>query len=218
MERIRLAGRECFLLGDPAGDWLLQPTGEAESGFLEEEYEQIRRLVPDGKLCLAAFPVADWNTGLSPWKAPAVFGNEPFGEGGEATLSYLLEALLPALESTYPGERSVYLCGYSLGGLFALWAATKTERFSAVAGVSPSVWFPGWQEYLSGHPIGIPVYLSLGDREAHTRNPLLATVADAILATHERVPGSILEWNPGGHFADVPLRLAKAARWMKLRQ
>ena len=47
----------------------------------------------------------------------------------------------------------VVLGGYSLAGLFALWAATRTDTMYGVAAASPSVWFPGWPGYEAAHPI-----------------------------------------------------------------
>ena len=61
------------------------------------------------------------------------------------------------------------------------------------------------------------VYLSLGDREEKTRNPVMATVGHAIRSVHETISDSgintILEWNQGNHFKDVDIRMAKALTW-----
>ena len=109
--------------------------------------------------------------------------------------------------------------GYSLAGLFALWAATQTNALYGVAAASPSVWFPGWPEYEAAHPIQAQrVYLSLGDREEHTKNQTMASVGDNIRALHtaltRRGTDSALEWNAGGHFKDVDLRTARAFVWV----
>ena len=109
--------------------------------------------------------------------------------------------------------------GYSLAGLFALWAATQNDALYGVAAASPSVWFPGWPEYEAAHPIQTQrVYLSLGDREEHTKNQPMAAVGDNIRALHtaltRRDTDSALEWNTGGHFKDVDLRTARAFAWV----
>ena len=58
------------------------------------------------------------------------------------------------------------------------------------------------------------VYLSLGDREEKTRNPVMATVGDRIreakIILKERDVKCILEWNEGNHFKDADIRTAKA--------
>ena len=109
--------------------------------------------------------------------------------------------------------------GYSLAGLFALWAATQTDALYGVAAASPSVWFPGWSEYEATHPIQAKrVYLSLGDREEHTKNQTMAAVGDNIRALHsaliQRGKACTLEWNAGGHFKDADLRTARAFAWV----
>ena len=87
-----------------------------------------------------------------------------------------------------------------------------------MAAASPSVWFPGFTEYIKENTIKAKaVYLSLGDREEKTRNPVMATVGHAIRSVHETISDSgintILEWNHGNHFKDVDIRMAKALTW-----
>ena len=61
------------------------------------------------------------------------------------------------------------------------------------------------------------VYLSLGDKEEKTKNPVMRTVADCICTQYDLLrdsgTNSILEWNPGNHFRDADLRMAKAFAW-----
>lgn len=100
--------------------------------------------------------------------------NEDFGGGAAETLEKILALC------TDPGK-TYYIGGYSLAGLFALWAAYQTDRFSGVAAASPSVWFPGFSAYMREHRMKTgTVYLSLGDREEKTRNPVMAQVGACI--------------------------------------
>ena len=62
---------------------------------------------------------------LSPWKTGAVFGNESFGEGVKDTPIFLADKLLPEIREHYFADRAntkYIIGGYSLAGLFALWA------------------------------------------------------------------------------------------------
>ena len=74
--------------------------------------------------------------------------------GQENTLAWLEQAV-PGIRQQYSIKEDckVILGGYSLAGLFALWAATQTNALYGVAAASPSVWFPGWPEYEAAHPI-----------------------------------------------------------------
>ena len=117
-----------------------------------------------------------------------------------------------------PGNVKIILGGYSLAGLFALWASTQTDLFYGIAAASPSVWFPEWMKFEQQHPIQAQrVYLSLGNKEEHTKNAVMAAVGDNIRTLHsrliERGADCTLEWNSGGHFKDADLRTAKAFRW-----
>ena len=152
-----------------------------------------------------------------------MFGKEPFGGRAEETLFFVTERLLPALKERWEPADEPKICvgGYSLAGLFALWAATRAELFSGVAAASPSVWFPGWPEYVREHPIRAKtVYLSLGDREDRTKNPVMAAVGERIRALYEQLRedhAAALEWNPGNHFQDSEGRTARAFAWVAAR-
>ena len=209
--------------GNPDADILLiQTADDHDMEVIEKEISYIRELSGNRDFCLIAVKVDDWNKDLSPWPEPAVFGDEDFGEGAPETLKFLLEnVLVPDDLETTPGRR-IYLGGYSLAGLFALWAGCQTDAFDGIAAASPSVWFPGFAEYLRNNiPQTKAVYLSMGDREERTRHPLMSQVGNAIRSTYEFLKESgmdcVLEWNKGNHFKNPDLRTAKAFAWLMNR-
>ncbi len=216
---ICIEGRSCWVYGEHDAEYLLlQMTDEHELQSMDSEIASIAR--SDRKFLFAAIPVENWNDELSPWEAPAVWGKQGFGGKAGETLRFLTEQVIPTLKLRFnlPENIKVVLGGYSLAGLFALWASTQTNLFSGIAAASPSVWFPGWMEFEQQHPIHAQcVYLSLGDKEEHTKNPVMAAVGDNIRTLHsqltKRGADCILEWNSGGHFKESDLRTAKAFRW-----
>ena len=216
---LKFGDRPCRIYGEVHAEYLLlQMTGEHELQSMDHE---VTAIAQSGRNFLfSAVPVKNWNDELSPWEAPAVWGKESFGGNAADTLCFLTEQVIPALKQQFALPRNVriVLGGYSLAGLFALWASTQTALFSGVAAASPSVWFPGWMEFEQQHPIQAQrIYLSLGDREERTKNLTMAAVGDNIRALHrelvERGRNCILEWNSGGHFKDADLRTARAFRW-----
>ena len=217
---MQLRNRPCRIYGEAHAEYLLlQMTGEHELQSMESEVAAIAQSAHH--FLFAAIPVKSWNNELSPWEAPAVWGKESFGGNAADTLRFLTEQVMPTLKQQYPLPENVkiILGGYSLAGLFALWASTQTALFSGVAAASPSVWFPGWMEFEQQHPIQAQhVYLSLGDKEEHTKNAVMAVVGDNIRALHRELAGRgkdcTLEWNSGGHFKDTDLRTARAFRWV----
>ncbi len=198
---------EAIRYGSPdAGTVLIQMTDDHELKGIENEVAEIQRLA-NTDFCLVAIKVDDWNADLSPWKAPAVFGKEDFGGGAEATLEEVMKY-------TQDAGKTYFIGGYSLAALFAIWAAYRTDVFRGVAAASPSIWFPGFTEHMKENRIHTDcVYLSLGDREEKTGNPVVGTVGDRIRQAHvllkDRGLNTILEWNPGNHFKDADIRTAK---------
>ena len=190
---------------------LIQPVDDHDLEGIENEFAAIASSC-GRDVRLIAVRIDDWNSDLSPWEAPAVFGKENFGSGASETLGELLKLCRDK-------SRSYYIGGYSLAGLFAIWAVYQTDVFRGAAAASPSMWFPGFAEYMKKNEIKTDtVYLSLGDREEKARNPIMATVGDRIREAHvllkERGVNCILEWNEGNHFRDADLRTAKAFAWV----
>ena len=190
---------------------LIQMVDDHDMAVIESEVSLIKELAGDD-FRLIALKVNDWNRDLSPWEAPPVFGNEAFGGGAEETLSEVLT-------ETQDKTKNYFIGGYSLAGLFALWAAYRTDVFRGVAAASPSIWFPGFDEFMKANNIMTEkVYLSLGNKEEKTRNQVMSAVGDRIREAHEYLTETgidcTLEWNQGNHFKDADIRTAKAFAWV----
>lgn len=220
--------RESFLHGSiqvslyPGGDaaspccYLVCDRGEGP------ECADLFRAMPGSEAALITVSVPDWNRDLTPWEAPAVFrGAPPFGNGADAYLEELIHITGEVEERAGLAPSVRALAGYSLAGLFAVYAAFRTDRFSLFGSASGSLWYPGFLDYMAKTPFaGAPraAYFSVGDREKAAKNPLMKTVEEktekaAALFSARGIP-SIFEKNPGNHFVDGPLRTAKALRWL----
>lgn len=162
----------------------------------------------------------DWNGDLSPWPADRVLpvGGEFTGNAGEYA-DFLIGDVIPYAEGVL-GESDRIVAGYSLGGLFALFAPHVTDAFGTCVSVSGSLWYPGFAEFverMTFRRVPEHVYLSLGDSEARTRNRVLCTVEDRTRRIHDAYVSagidSILETNPGNHSDDADGRLARGVAW-----
>ncbi len=222
METIPAAGRAvtCFESGAARNGplFLLCSGQEGGSTVFEEVLSRT-----DRPFRLAVFPVENWEEELSPWEAKRVFrGGPDFGSGADDTVRRLTEEVLPALREVLGApDAPCHIVGYSLAGLFAVYALCRTDAFAGAVSCSGSLWFPGFPEFCRENaPIGRPegVYFSLGDRESRTRNPVMAAVEENTAAVCrlfcERGYDAVFELNPGGHFQDPEKRLAKGIAWM----
>ena len=219
LEEILIAGRKCRLFGtDRPACLLVQPSARHENAILEEEAGMIVALsgVP---FLLVTVELADWMVDLMPWPDGNVSRDPEAGKHGEETLEYILSSLIPTLAERC-GALPVILGGYSLGGLFALWASARTGRFKAVAAASPSVWVKDWILFAQKNvPKAEAVYLSLGDREEHVKNQAIARVGDCLRMQYALLQEQLgpdrctLIWEEGNHFSDNGARLARAFAW-----
>ena len=163
-------------------------------------------------LCIYDF---DWNRYLSPWKHEKVFAKgEAFAGEADRFLDEVL-ALIP--EGDW---KEVIIAGYSLAGLFALYACTKSSVFTGCMCASGSLWFKGFTGYLKENPVRCRrVYMSLGDTEKNTKNPVMAAVeASTLEAVHEmeKYTSVYFEMNPGGHFNEPEMRIRKGLCYLHI--
>ena len=176
---------------------------------------------------LVAVSDLNWNHDMAPWNSPPAFKNaEPCTGGADDYLRLLTEQIIPMVENELPcTPKWRGIAGYSLAGLFALYSIYQTDRFSRVASMSGSLWFPGIKEYVASHePKRWPdcIYFSLGDRESRTRNPMLKTVGQ----NTEEIQGfyqargidTVFQLNPGNHYDHAAERTAAGICWLLNRK
>ena len=184
------------------------------------EIDYIKEFAGTDDFLLAGVRVSDWNEDLTPWVAPGLFGKKDFSGLGPESLDILLNVAIPAIQQEHPSDNiRLFLGGYSLSALFALWAAYKTDVFSGVAAASPSMWYPHFTEFMESNEIQTDaVYLSIGDKEEKIRNPVMKVVGDEIRKADQLLTDRgvyhTLEWNEGKHFADVEKRTAMGFAWL----
>ena len=150
----------------------------------------------------------DWNYCMTPWK----YHDKNMGKtgGGEEFLSWFISEMY---DEKYQRQ---YIGGYSLGGLFALFAACEKELFDGVMSVSGSLWYPGALEYFNEKSIGKrigKIYMSLGDKESLTKNAEREKVGfntEKLAEVFGRTKEVFFEYNRGGHFTDINGRIAKS--------
>lgn len=188
----------------------------------QQVFAALQKLGPP-PFSLVAVSHLDWNHDMVPWDAPSAFKNGPLcTDGADDYLQLLTRAILPAAEESLPGVPCWRgLAGYSLAGLFALYAPHKTDRFSRIASMSGSLWFPGLQEYLVSHTFQRSpdcLYFSLGDKESKTRNPVLRTIQDNTQAVYDFFQSqgirSTFVLHPGNHYSHTAERTAAGIAWL----
>lgn len=150
----------------------------------------------------------DWNYCMTPWK----YHDKNMGKtgGGEEFLSWFISEIY---DEKYQRQ---YIGGYSLGGLFALFAACEKEFFDGVMSVSGSLWYPGALEYFNEKSIGKrigKIYMSLGDKESLTKNAEREKVGfntEKLAEVFGKTKEVFFEYNRGGHFTDINGRITKS--------
>ena len=199
---------------------LIQPSArhETKNDGINREVKVLATTATKG-FAIVFFDTVEWAKALMPWQDEAVSRNEEVGKHAQDTLVYIEESLVPWLHERF-GKLPCIIGGYSLGGLFALWAARQSAAFCAVAAASPSLWIKGWTDYADNNRLNAQLaYISLGNREEHCRNQRMARIGDCVRHEPLTLTGQIgttattLEWNNGGHFGEEAERTAKAFAW-----
>lgn len=173
---------------------------------------------------LAVISDIEWDQLLSPWPhEPVVEKDDKFEGRSPEYLGWLLGTVVPYVEGQLGGEPAAsYISGYSMAGLFSIWALYQTDFFAGAVCGSGSLWYPDMRAYALTHELRRNdlrgVYFSLGDRETKVKNPVLQTTEDVMHDLVDRytqlgIP-TVFESNPGNHFRDVDLRMAKGIAWL----
>lgn len=185
---------------------------------IKKEIEKIT----DKDFSLLTIYVSDWNNDLSPYTASSIFkGTSDFKGNADSFLDYVLKLIKKVVLEANIKPIFKVLVGYSMAGLFAVYALFKTNEFLKVGSVSGSLWYPHFTEFIENNEVlqGISTfYMSLGDKEKKTSNKIMSQVETNSLIVFERIKpqfnNSKFEFNPGNHFKDEDLRIAKCIAYL----
>ena len=165
----------------------------------------------------------EWQKDMCPWDSPALINTEKdFIGGADEYLSLLEKKIIPKAVEILGEEPTYYaLAGYSLAGLFALYAGYRSALFSRIASVSGSLWYPDFVSFAKEKKMlskAEKLYLSLGTEEAKTKHAFLSTIERKTreLVEHYQSSGYCVNFklNPGNHFCEVEQRIEKGIRWI----
>ncbi len=165
----------------------------------------------------------DWNRDMSPWAIPKISPKDTACSGGaDEYLQGLLYDTLPTIEKNIPASINYKaIAGYSLAGLFAIYALYRTDSFSKAASCSGSLWYPNIKDYIYSHEFKRKpdcVYFSLGDKEQNTKNEFLKPVQVNTQEIFEfyRSNGVKTDFimNAGNHYQNATERTAAGIKWI----
>ncbi len=163
----------------------------------------------------------NWNTEMTPWKMKSLY-KDGFEYEGKAD-DYIKELtckIIPEIEENLNYKPLYYgIAGYSLGGLFAIYALYKTDIFSIAISGSGSFWYSNFEKFVKENKfLKIPekIYLSLGNKEKNSKNEILSKVQDCTENIYNYYKSKNIdvfyELNDGGHFKDSFFRIAKGIK------
>ena len=176
---------------------------------------------------LVAISNLDWNNEMTPWLAKKINKNgEDFLGKADEYMQILLKAIIPEIkkyieENLKVKIKNYTIAGYSLAGLFAIYASYKTNIFSRIVSASGSLWYPNFLDFVKENNISSNVekiYFSLGNKESKVRNNVLQAVEENTKKIEKIYKSqkikTIYEENEGNHFKDASLRIAKGIKWI----
>lgn len=220
MERMSVRGKDVCVFPPERNDSPLVVVNIVQ-GEGAEIYEAVRRMT-DADMTMVAIGGIAWDEEMSPWPAPSPFSGDDYTGHADRYLADLTGTIIPSVEDKLSLDPSYrVLAGYSLAGLFTIYSLFRTDMFKRAVCASGSMWYPGILEFVSGNDLKSRpdrLYMSLGDRESRTRNPVMATVGERTDAVSKVLSSRVSEFrfeiNPGNHFADPAGRMAKGIAWV----
>ncbi len=178
----------------------------------------------DPGFAAAAVVCDDWDSQMTPWPAPPAFrGREPFAGRADSYLNELFGSIIPEIEKTIGVPQFRGMAGYSLAGLFSLYAFYMRTELCLCGCVSGSVWYDGFEDWAlerlpkagSGS-----VFFSLGDREEKTRNIRMQHTGEMMkkiaghLNTEEERFEAVFRYTKGTHFDGYEDRMHDCISWL----
>lgn len=172
---------------------------------------------------------ANWEQDLTPWPAPAAFRGSPDFTGGAGQycqdIATQIKPLADQRFRTLPDPAHTAICGYSLGGLAALYALYLQPEFGLAASISGSLWYEGWVPFMEKNRPVFPhaqVYLSLGRGEEKSRHPLMRKIGDCTRTAQTLLSKQLgcdipLVWSDGGHYTQIDQRKEQALAWLAVQ-
>ena len=210
-----------LLTNNDTGPIVIYITGKHEASHVDDLCRSVASQA-SSDFTMYEVMVEDWDSNLTPWPASGIFGGRDFAGEGVNQLKLVEELIRRELGESVISQRPLYIAGYSLAGLFSLWALCESDIFAGAVSCSGSLWYPKWCQYIEGKSFlsDKKVYLSLGDKEPRTKNQVMSTVGDCTTKTYEFLLKNVMvknvhfEWNEGGHFTDPSKRMAKGIAWI----
>lgn len=156
----------------------------------------------------------DWNSDMTPWKYKNFSGN------ADRYLNILENKIMKEVLNKLNNIKisSYILIGYSLSGLFSLYAASKSKLFNKFGSVSGSIWYRNFSSYFEKYNYKDKTfYLSLGDKEKFSKNNDLKKVEDETLKIYKFLKENnkvYFEFNNGGHFNNEKERIIKCIEYL----
>lgn len=188
----------------------------------QEIFNKTRKITKEEFSLLLVYNL-NWNDDLSPYFAKSIFDNAPDFKGeADNFLNYLTNTLISKVCNENEINPSYFmLVGYSMSGLFSIYSLYKTNYFKKIGSVSGSLWYPGFLDFINKSKTVKNVstlYMSLGDKEKHTKNIYMKKVEENTLEIFELIKQEFInakfEFNTGNHFQDESLRIAKCIKYL----
>lgn len=188
-----------------------------------EMRERLAEIAQDMPPMLLFSAPASWESDYTPWPSPALPGRAAFTGQAQQHLDFLLQALR-MLEAEFPVSTLTHqraMAGYSLGGLFTLWAMQQASQAAGIGhfgSISGSLWYEGFIGYLRTHlpARGTRATISLGKSEARAGPGRMGCVGERTRETVQILKRALgadqvdFIFNRGGHFTGITSRWRKA--------
>lgn len=182
----------------------------------EEELASLEELSTRYGSTIVAVSGMDWNSDMTPWKAPGVKEGDFEGQGMRF-LDKLKDDIFFNLENSLQIRKPRrYIMGLSLAGMFSVWAAVRKPLFKGAASISGSFWYDGFAEWLEKQEDlkCVRFHICLGEKEKETKVKRFANIEEDTMKVVETLilkgADVAFEVTEGGHNSPIVPRIEKS--------
>ncbi len=131
---MEIAGMKCRLFEKGTGGPVVMIPEDLQRS--EMLFQAVCERADSCDFVLMAFSLRDWFSDCAPWTRE--IDGKVWEGNADKTLAWMRDGAIPYIKQIYGADCLIYIAGYSMAGLLAMWSVYRTDLFCGAASCSGS--------------------------------------------------------------------------------